>query len=108
MAAPAGGRSAALFMKSDDDYLSPTSKLAAGSAGGGSGVQEDSQRGGFIPKALSCQEDLYSADRGDVICRAFEIQMMSSTPCPTDGFESSHESRATEMQPTRAGREQKD
>lgn len=61
----------------------------------------------LILKALSCQEDLYSADRGNVFCQAFEIQMMSSTLCPTDGFESSHKSGATEMGPTRAVGEQK-
>lgn len=42
-----------------------------------------------------------------MFCQAFEIQMMSSTLCPTEGFESSHKSRATEMGPTQADEEQK-
>lgn len=81
--------------------------LAARFASRGSSIQEDSQHGWLILKALSCQEDLYSADGGNAFCQAFEIQMMSSTLCPTDGFESSHERRATEMGPTRAEGEQK-
>lgn len=42
-----------------------------------------------------------------MFCQAFEIQMMSSTLCPTDGFESSHKRRATEMGPTQAEGEKK-
>lgn len=47
------------------------------------------------------------ADRGNVFCQAFEIQMMSSTLCPTDGFESSHKRRATEIEVTQAEGKQK-
>lgn len=79
------------FIKSSYDFLcSPKTSLAVRLAGRGSCIQEDSQRGWLILKALSCQEDLYSADKGNVFCQAFEIQMMSSTLCPTDGFESFH------------------
>lgn len=96
------------FIKSGYGFLlSPKISLAVRLTGRGSSIQEDSQRGWLILKALSCQEDLYSTDRGNVFCQAFEIQMMSSTLCPTDGFESSHKRRATEMGPTQAEREQK-
>lgn len=95
------------FIKAGYGFLlSQTTSSAVRLAGRGSSIQEDSQRGWLILKALSCQEDLYSADRGNVFCQAFEIQM-SSTLCPTDSFESSHKRRATEMGPTRAEGEQK-
>lgn len=104
-----GGRvSAIFFIKSGYGFLySPKISLAVCLTGTGSSIQEDSQRGWLILKALSCQEDLYSADRGNVFCQAFEIQMMSSTLCPTDGFESFHKRRATEMGPTQAVGEKK-
>lgn len=96
------------FIKSGYGFLySPKISLAVCLTGTGSSIQEDSQRGWLILKALSCQEDLYSADRGNVFCQAFEIQMMSSTLCPTDGFESFHKRRATEMGPTQAEGEKK-
>lgn len=104
----AGWEGLSSFINSSYDFLrSPKPSLAVRLAGRGSHIQEDSQRGWLILKALSCQEDLYSADRGNVFCQAFEIQMISSTLCPTDGFESSHKKRATEMGPTRAEGEQK-
>lgn len=104
----AGWEGLSSFNKSGYGFLlPPTTYSAVCLAGRGSGIQEGSQRGWLIPKALSCQEDLYSADRGNVFCQAFEIQMMPSTLCPTDGFESSHKRGATETGPTRAEGERK-
>lgn len=104
----AGWEGFSSFIKSGYGFLlSPTTSLAVRLASRGSSIQEASQCGWLILKALSCQEDLYSADGGNVLCQAFEIQMMSSTLCPTNGFESSHERKATEMGPTRTEGEQK-
>ena len=57
------------IMSGCDFLLSPATSLAVRLAGRGSSIQEDSQRGWLILKALSCQEDLYSADRGNVFCQ---------------------------------------
>lgn len=38
------------------------------------------------------------ADRGNMFCQAFEIQMPHSTLCLSDSFERSHERTETEME----------
>lgn len=57
------------IMSGSDFLLSPATSLAVRLAGRGSSIQEDSQHGWLILKALSCQEDLYSADTGNVFCQ---------------------------------------
>lgn len=42
------------------------------------------------------------ADRGNMFCQAFEIQMPHSTLCLSDSFERSHKRTATEMEVPRA------
>lgn len=42
------------------------------------------------------------ADRGNMFCQAFEIQMPHSTLCLSDSFEHSHKRTATETEVPRA------